>query len=407
MSCEKLNTILLGGRRGRDGKYPAQREILFSPVGRMVADALPDVCDLVYVRQESEAELEGVPSIVCPDDADFTEMLCAAAEKLDGDVMILSTPMPEVEREEYERVIRMHRQSKNAVSMLTCGAMADTWHCAVFQKPVLEEILDSHPMSLTESIRIAESISAKTESCRTEAHVAVYTAYDAYCAQKTMQRRINAALMDKGINMLDPEYTYVSPYTKIGYGTTILPGSMIKPGSWVGCGCTIGPNTILDCASIGDETSVNSSQVYESKVGAHATVGPFAYIRPGCEVGDHTRIGDFVELKKAHIGNGTKVSHLTYIGDAEVGERVNFGCGTVIVNYDGYVKSKTVIGDDCFIGCNTNLVAPVELGDRVLTAAGTTVTKNVPDGAMAVARARQENKEGWNDRRRRMHGQKD
>ena len=372
-----------------------------------MADALPDVCDLIYVRQESEAELEGVPSIVCPDDADFTEMLCAAAEKLDGDVMILSTPMPDVEQEEYERVIRMHRQSKNAVSMLTCGAMADTWHCAVFQKPVLKEILDSHPMSLTESIRIAESISAKTESCRTEAHVAVYTAYDAYCAQKIMQRRINAALMDKGINMLDPEYTYVSPYTKIGYGTTILPGSMIKPGSWVGCGCTIGPNTIIDCASIGDETSVNSSQVYESKVGAHATVGPFAYIRPGCEVGDHTRIGDFVELKKAHIGNGTKVSHLTYIGDAEVGERVNFGCGTVVVNYDGYVKSKTVIGDDCFIGCNTNLVAPVELGDRVLTAAGTTVTKNVPDGAMAVARARQENKEGWNDRRRRMHGQKD
>ncbi len=407
MSCEKLNTILLGGRRGRDGKYPAQREILFSPVGRMVADALPDMCDLVYVRQESEAELEGVPSIVCPDDADFTEMLCAAAEELDGDVMILSTPMPDVEREEYERVIRMHRQSKNAVSMLTCGAMADTWHCAVYKKPVLKEILDSHPMSLTESIRIAESISAKTESCRTEAHVAVYTAYDAYCAQKIMQRRINAALMDKGINMLDPEYTYVSPYTKIGYGTTILPGSMIKPGSWVGCGCTIGPNTILDCASIGDETSVNSSQVYESKVGAHATVGPFAYIRPGCEVGDHTRIGDFVELKKAQIGNGTKVSHLTYIGDAEVGERVNFGCGTVIVNYDGYVKSKTVIGDDCFIGCNTNLVAPVELGDRVLTAAGTTVTKSVPDGAMAVARARQENKEGWNDRRRRMHGQKD
>lgn len=321
--------------------------------------------------------------------------------------MVLSTPMPDAEQEEYERVIRMHRQSKNAVSMLTCGAMADTWHCAVFQMHVLKKILDSHPMSLTESIRIAESISAKTESCRTEAHVAVYTAYDAYCAQKILQRRINAALMGKGISMLDPEYTYVSPYAQIGYGTTILPGTMIKPGSWIGCGCTIGPNTILDCASIGDETSVNSSQVYESKVGAHATVGPFAYIRPGCEVGNHTRIGDFVELKKAHIGDNTKVSHLTYIGDAEVGERVNFGCGTVIVNYDGYTKSKTVIGDDCFIGCNTNLVAPVELGDRVLTAAGTTVTKNVPDGAMAVARARQENKEGWNDRRRRMHGQKD
>ena len=123
-------------------------------------------------------------------------------------------------------------------------------------------------------------------------------------------------------------------------------------------------------------------------------------MRPNCKIGDKTRIGDFVELKKANIGNGTKVSHLTYIGDADVGERVNFGCGTVVVNYDGYTKSKTVIGDDCFIGCNTNLVAPVTLGDRVFTAAGTTVTKNVPDGALTVARSRQTNLEGWNDRRR-------
>ena len=127
----------------------------------------------------------------------------------------------------------------------------------------------------------------------------------------------------------------------------------------------------------------------------------------GCNVGNKTRIGDFVELKKAEIGNGTKVSHLTYIGDATVGERVNFGCGTVVVNYDGYHKFHTYIGDDCFIGCNTNLVSPVKLGDRVFTAAGTTVTKDVPDGALAVARARQTTLEGWNDKRRaRMEAEK-
>ena len=120
-------------------------------------------------------------------------------------------------------------------------------------------------------------------------------------------------------------------------------------------------------------------------------------------VGDGCRIGDFVELKKSTIGNGTKVSHLTYIGDATVGERVNFGCGTVVVNYDGYVKNQTVIGDDCFIGCNTNLVSPVKLGDRAFTAAGTTVTKDVPAGALSVARSRQTNLEGWNDRRRAAH----
>ena len=405
MSCNKLNTILLGGRKGKDGKYPVQREILFSPVGKLVADALPEQCELLYVRQQSERELEGVPDMVCPDDADFTQMLSTAIDSIEGDVMLLSTPMPEVTTEEYQHVMRLHSEAENAVTMLTCGAMADHWHCAVYRVEVLREILSHHPMSLTQSIHIATEISAKTESCRTESRIPVYTACDAYCAQKTLQRRVNSAWMDQGVNILDPEYTYISPYSTIGYDTTILPGCMIKPGSRVGSGCTIGPNTILDRAEIGDGTSVNSSQVYESSVGCHATVGPFAYIRPGCQVGDNTRIGDFVELKKAQIGNDTKVSHLTYIGDATVGERVNFGCGTVVVNYDGYVKSQTVIGDDCFIGCNTNLVAPVTLGDRVLTAAGTTVTRNVPDGALAVARARQENKEGWNDRRRRMHGQ--
>ena len=193
---------------------------------------------------------------------------------------------------------------------------------------------------------------------------------------------------------------------KIGCGTVILPGTIIREGCAVGENCNIGPNTILEKASIGDRTSVNSSQIYESSVGSDATVGPFAYIRPNCVVGDRTRIGDFVELKKSKIGNDTKVSHLTYIGDAEVGERVNFGCGTVIVNYDGYHKNKTIIGDDCFIGCNTNLVSPVELGDRVFTAAGSTVTDYVPDGALTISRARQTNIEGWNDRRREKMGKK-
>lgn len=199
------------------------------------------------------------------------------------------------------------------------------------------------------------------------------------------------------------ENTFIAPDAQIDAGASVLPGCIIRAGCKIGKNAVIGPNTILEQAEIGEGTSVNNSQVYESTVGAQATVGPFAYIRPGCQIGDHTRIGDFVELKKAQIGNGTKVSHLTYIGDADVGERVNFGCGTVVVNYDGYVKSKTVIGDDCFIGCNTNLVAPVTLGDRVFTAAGATITKNVPDGALAVARARQTNLDGWNDRRRAAH----
>lgn len=405
MSCNKLNTILLGGNKGADGKYPAQREILFSPGGQLVADALPEQCQMLYARQQSEPELNGIASIVCPDEADFTQMVSTAIEGMEGDLMLLSAPMPEVTTKEYQMVMDQHREVGTAVTALTCGALDDTWHIAVYNVDMLRQILTYCPESLTHSIHIANNISAKTGSCRTHSHTVISTACDAYYAQRELQHRINSAMMYAGVSMLDPEHTYISPYCEIGSGTVILPGCMIRPGSRVGCDCTIGPNTILDGAIIGDRTSVNSSQVYGSTVGADATVGPFAYIRVGCTIGDETRIGDFVELKKATIGNGTKVSHLTYIGDAKVGEHVNFGCGTVVVNYDGYTKSQTIIGDNCFIGCNTNLVAPVELGDRVLTAAGTTVTKNVPDGALAVARARQENKEGWNDRRRRMHGQ--
>lgn len=408
MSCNKLNTILLGGKKGADGKYPVHREILFTPAGKLVADALPEQCALLYARQQNEPELDGIPSVACADDADFTQMIRTAIEGLEGDIMLLSTPMPDVTAEEYQLTIDQYRGAATDVTTMTCSVITadDTWHAAIFHAKALHDILEQHPLSLMHAIGIAHDISAKVGTCRTAPHTAVYTAKDAYQVQKALQNRINTAWMEKGVSIFDPEHTYISPYSEIGSGTTILPGCMIHPGSTIGCGCTIGPNTVLDRASVGDRTSVNSSQIYESSVGADATVGPFAYIRPGSAVGNETRIGDFVELKNAHIGNGTKVSHLTYIGDAEVGEHVNFGCGTVVVNYDGYTKSKTVIGDNCFIGCNTNLVAPVELGDRVLTAAGTTVTRNVPDGAMAVARVRQENKEGWNDRRRRMHGQK-
>lgn len=138
----------------------------------------------------------------------------------------------------------------------------------------------------------------------------------------------------------------------------------------------------------------------ESNIGEETTVGPFAYIRPESNIGKHARIGDFVEIKKSTIGDNTKVSHLTYIGDAEVGSGCNFGCGTVVVNYDGKAKYKTIIGDNAFIGCNTNLVSPVKVNDNTYIAAGSTITNEVPENALAIARARQVNIENWVDKKR-------
>lgn len=205
-------------------------------------------------------------------------------------------------------------------------------------------------------------------------------------------------LAENGVTVVDPAATYVDPRCSVAPGVTLLPGTILRGHTAVDRDCEIGPNSMVRDCRIGQRTTVNASQLNDSTVGSDTTVGPFTYVRPGCTIGDHCRVGDFVEVKNSVIGDGTKISHLTYVGDSDVGRRVNFGCGTVTTNYDGHKKFRCTIGDDVFLGCNTNLIAPVTVGDRAYTAAGSTVTDDVPDGALAIARARQTNKPGWADR---------
>ena len=167
-----------------------------------------------------------------------------------------------------------------------------------------------------------------------------------------------------------------------------------------GRNCRLGPNTLLENCRIGDGVTVNASQVIESTVGKNTTVGPFAYIRPGCVIGEKARIGDFVELKNSTIGDGTKVSHLTYIGDSDFGKGINVGCGVVTVNYDGKKKYRTTVEDNAFIGCNVNLVSPVTVRKGAYLAAGGTITEEVPEDALVVARARAVVKPLWAKKRR-------
>ena len=193
----------------------------------------------------------------------------------------------------------------------------------------------------------------------------------------------------------DANNPYIAPRDTIGSGTVILPGTILRGRTVIGKNCTIGPNTMIRDCVIGDETEVNASQLNESRVGSHTNVGPFAYVRPNSTIGDHVKVGDFVEIKNSVIGNGTKISHLTYVGDSDCGERINFGCGTVTTNYDGFKKFRCTIGDDAFIGCNTNLIAPVTVGSGSYIAAGSTITDEVPADSLALARSRQVNKPGW------------
>ncbi len=213
-------------------------------------------------------------------------------------------------------------------------------------------------------------------------------------AQEIMQKRLCRKHQAEGVTIIDPDNTYLGGNVKIGRETVLYPGCIIRGDVTIGENCTITASNITD-AEIGDGCDILNSVICDSEIGNNVHIGPFAYIRPNCKVSDNVKVGDFVELKNSNIGTGTKISHLTYVGDSDVGEKVNFGCGTVTVNYDSKKKHRTVIGNNCFIGCNTNLVAPVVLGDGAYTAAGSTITENVPENSLAVARNRQINKENW------------
>lgn len=219
-------------------------------------------------------------------------------------------------------------------------------------------------------------------------------------AEKIMQKRINEYHMRNGVTMRNPESVYIEDGVEIGNDTEICQNVTIKSGTKIGSDCVIGSGSMLDRAVIHDGVDVLSSVILESEVDEGTHVGPFAYIRPNCHVGKEVKVGDFVELKNSNIDDGTKISHLTYIGDSDVGKRVNFGCGTVTCNYDGKKKYRTTIGDDCFVGCNTNFVSPINVGDGVYIAAGSTITEDIPENSMSIARARQVNKEGWKDKRK-------
>lgn len=219
-------------------------------------------------------------------------------------------------------------------------------------------------------------------------------------AENIMQKRINEYHMRNGVTMRNPESVYIEDGVEIGNDTEICQNVTIKSGTKIGSDCVIGSGSMLDRAVIHDGVDVLSSVILESEVDEGTHVGPFAYIRPNCHVGKEVKVGDFVELKNSNIDDGTKISHLTYIGDSDVGKRVNFGCGTVTCNYDGKKKYRTTIGDDCFVGCNTNFVSPINVDDGVYIAAGSTITEDIPENSLSIARARQVNKEGWKDKRK-------
>lgn len=359
-----------------------------------------------------------------------------------GVVAIFTGDAPLIKEETVNNLVEAHLKEKNSATLLTSIIENPTGYGRIIRKDACVEKIVEHKDCNEQELRVTEinagmyflDIEGLLESLdklsndnaqgeyyitdvigilkgegkkigamvtEFEETIGVNSRAELAITEKILRDRINRKHMDNGVTIIDPASTYIGVDVKIGQDTIIYPNNIIEGNTQIGCDCVLYPNSRISNSIIGECVEIQSSVIVDSSVGNETTVGPFAYIRPESTIGNNVKIGDFVEIKKSSIGNNTKVSHLTYIGDAEVGTDCNFGCGTVVVNYDGKNKHKTIIGNNAFIGCNTNLVSPVEVKDNTYIAAGSTITKEVPEGSLAIARAKQTTIEGWVSRKGR------
>jgi bifunctional UDP-N-acetylglucosamine pyrophosphorylase/glucosamine-1-phosphate N-acetyltransferase len=245
---------------------------------------------------------------------------------------------------------------------------------------------------LTDALDILNRQGNKTGACTVcgcEEVLGVNSRMELAKAEAVKRTEILNKLMISGVTITDPTNTYISAEARIGNDTVILPGTIIEGVTVIGSNCRIGPYTLIADSVLEQNVEARSSYIYGSKIGSGAKIGPFTHIRPETVIKNDVRVGNFSEIKKSTLEDGAKVNHLTYIGDAKLGKKVNIGAGTITCNYDGFKKSRTVIGDRSFVGSNVNLVAPVTVGSDVVIGAGSTITDNVPSKSLAIARARQ------------------
>ncbi|MBQ5328048.1 MAG: hypothetical protein J6J15_02570 [Oscillospiraceae bacterium] len=401
-----------------NNRVGALREVVFRPIIEWVNEALDSagISDRCYVINEGESEVSkytgesrifirkpesGHPAFSAKEWIESkpeTDFLLVSAEAVFTD--------PEVLKSAYER----HKNQNEKLTIIASGgreALMKELSASAFwvKQDFLLELFEKNGTEDKEGSQflIGAMKILSDEKLVAGTHVAGKKEINMRATDPASVLTLNAAartiifkkLCAEGVEFVCLDGIIIEPSVKIGAGTKILPGTIIKGKTEIGENCVIGPNSFIEDSKIGDGAEVNSTQIRSSVLEKDVKIGPWSQVRPGCVIHEGCKIGDYVEIKNSEVGARTAVAHLTYIGDADVGEAVNFGCGCCIANYDGQHKHRTKIGNHAFLGCNTNLVAPVELEDFAYTAAGTTVTKDVPEYALAVGRARQENIEGW------------
>lgn len=396
------------------GNPNATQPILFKPSLLWVLDAVRDckIDDLTVLTASTEvralAENAGADCLTPENAADniCTAALRVFAQEQARDILFLRGDMPLMHELFIHAAYDAHQKNKNDMTAFCCpregGALLAAW----VRRSALESAAENAPLTsdgcplvrLSEILQKAGGKVQTLEAPFPEAALCADTARSRNAITAYARRNILEALLDAGVEIPAMDGVLVGPDVTVQAGTTLLPGTILRGRTTVGAGSVLGPNTLIEDSEIGENAILNSTQCYRSRVQSGVNIGPFVHIRPNSVVGENVHLGNFVEVKNSNIDTGTKVSHLTYVGDSDVGKRVNFGCGTVTVNYTGKAKFRTTIGDDAFIGCNTNLVAPVTVGDGAYTAAGSTITEDIPADALGIARARQVNKDGWSRR---------
>jgi bifunctional UDP-N-acetylglucosamine pyrophosphorylase/glucosamine-1-phosphate N-acetyltransferase len=398
------------------------------------ADAVQNAVgeDVEYVLQEPQLGTGHAVQQAAPLLRDFT-----------GTVLVINGDVPLVPQETLAALLARHRETGAAATLLSAVLDAPASYGRIVRRPdgavariverkdatpeiaALREVnagvycfaapelfravfgLDRNnqqgELYLTDVIEQLAAEGKRVEACVTEDPLVMQGVNDRVelaQAAAILRERINRRWMLEGVTLIDPAATYIDADVEIGPDTLIYPMTFLEGRTRVGAGCQLGPGARIVDTTLGNGVTVQSSLVLEAEIGDETRIGPFANLRPGCRLGRGVKVGDFVELKNATIGDRTSLAHLSYIGDAEVGERVNIGASVVTVNYDGRRKSRTQIGAGAFVGCHATLIAPVTVGENAYVAAASPVTEDVPPDALAIARSRQTNKEGWAARRR-------
>lgn len=369
----------------------AMPEAAYSILGKTLSTYIKEAC-----------EDAGLPGPISITGSDGTLASTQVSIEPDDNIMVLWADMPLVTSSFLRKIIAFQQaHSADALTVVPAASPEDPACVCIFRGEALLSTLD-RPTGLWDIPALLQAAGRSVLVYHAEEEPCTFLRVNTYAqlaeATSFLRRRINASHMENGVRMIDPASTFIDADVEIAPGVTLYPGCILEGRCRIESGAVIGPNTRMVDSQVGEGSTVQYSVLTNAAVGRFTAVGPFAYLRPQAVIGDYCKIGDFVEVKNATVGHHTNASHLAYIGDADVGSHVNYSCGAITVNYDGKRKHRTTIADGAFVGCNSNLVAPVTVGENAFVAAGSTITEDAPAHALAIARQRQVNKLDWKRR---------